>query len=100
LLEHQRRVRLAHVPEAALDLLRELARRPADESDEVACVVRRLLDDAVDVLAIAGHEEIVEEAYRRLPRIPPQQREDGARRLRAAEKERIGDLCGRRVLGK
>src|SRR5205814_8630261 len=95
LVEHQRGVRGAHVPVAGLDLLRELARRPADEPGEVACVVRRLLDDAVDVLAVAGHEEIVEQADRRLARIPPQQREDGARRLRAAVKERVGDLRGR-----
>src|ERR671914_357324 len=54
--EKNRRVGLGHVPEARLELLGELARLPADETDEVARLVRAVLDDAVDRRAVAGHE--------------------------------------------
>src|SRR5712692_11601348 len=65
LLEHERSVRRADVPEAFFDLGGELARLPADEAHEVARVVRRALDDAVDVLRIRGDKQIAEQAHRR-----------------------------------
>src|SRR3954469_12591194 len=56
-LEHERRVGVAEVPVALLDLGGELARAPADEADEVTRVVRRGLDDAIDVLRVGGDEQ-------------------------------------------
>src|SRR6185503_13650695 len=47
------------VPVTGLDFLLELAGLPADEAGEVARVVRRRLDDAVDAVGFRGHEEVV-----------------------------------------
>src|SRR5690349_23078655 len=79
--EHIRRLGIADQPVAALDLRRELARHPADEAGEVARVVGRLLDDAVDALAVRRHVDVAEQVERRLARIAAQQREQRVGRL-------------------
>jgi len=98
--KEEARVRVGDVPVAAVDLFFELARLPADEAREVACVVRRLLDDAVDALGARGNEQLAEELQRSAAGVAPRHGKDGAGHLRPAEVDRVGDLRRRRVFGK
>jgi hypothetical protein len=54
-------------PEAAIELLAQLTRTPQDEADEVARVVRRLLDQAVECVRGVDEEQLVAERHRSFP---------------------------------
>jgi len=98
--KEEARVRVGDVPVAVVDLFFELARLPADEAREVARVVRRLLDDAVDALGARGNEQLAEQLQRLAAGVAPRHGEDGAGHLRPAEVDRVGNLRRRRVFGK
>src|SRR2546429_524971 len=72
------RLGLDRVPVARGELVGELLRLPADEAGEIARVVRRLLDDAVDRVGARRDEEIAEQAQRRRPRVSAHDGENGA----------------------
>src|SRR5215472_10366485 len=101
LAKHEVGVGVEHVPQAAVDLLSELARPPRDVPHVVARLVGRLLDDVVDHRALGGEEQLLHHLDRpgsgRV--IYMDHREDRLPQHRAAEVDGILDHLRGRMLG-
>src|SRR5438552_337172 len=99
--QHELRVGLVDVPQAAVELVVELPRPPHHQPEEKARVVGLRLDDAVDRLGVVGEENIRRDADRAVLPAPVllHQGEDEVAVHGAAEKERIGDFLRGLVLG-
>src|SRR5690606_25447545 len=100
LAEHLGDVGAVDIPEALAQLGLELVLPPGDEAGEVARLVRRLLDDAVDGAGVAGHVEVAEKVERAFARIAAHEREERVHGFRAAEIDRLHDFLRRRMVGK